>query len=326
MNKIGKIEIIYLLVFFVFLSCKKVVINPEVVELKNSNIYGFYEFENGDQWFCCQHSYENGEGTVYAVLKRNGQLSTFNNYNNHINYPSGFYWMNSDRYLYISGYELYDISVNNEVTNEYLIGISKVMEFLYFDKKKKESVFFKENGNYVSLIRYNGITVTESATQIPSNYTYFKQDKAVDTLGGIWVGGDKLRYYYNSVVKQYKLCSNKTINNLVVDEDNTVWGLEYGSLRKLENDTLRVINELNSSIPSLNFNKLRIDNNNMLWLISPEGIYRYDIINDKFENIIDGFDTYNSNFLIGGTYKGGYIIKDGQVYEIIDNKLINICI
>lgn len=162
---------------------------------------------------------------------------------------------------------------------------------------------------------------TESVNSISNNYVSALYE---DNAGNIWIGTrNGLNIYETKENRIHKYYSNKTHNSLsnnfirsvVQDNEGNMWiGTEGGGLNKSENNEISHLSFLHFRNNPNNLNtishdivlSLYIDNSNILWIGTLQGIDKLDLKDKKFRVLRKTNDINSTNLLdnvIASIYK-----------------------
>lgn len=322
---------IYNIIFFT--SCQKEFIEIKPMSINEISINKFYEFENGDKWF--------GSGLNTFFYINNKDTLIFNDFFNFskgnnftinsqdiaiYSYSTGKY-LGCENYYGENYYFIFDFAAykNRNFTFKYVSELNHC-NYLYFDKNLNTSIFYKEENNNIILYYYDGHTTTKKTTNIPSLAS--GNPIISDNNQGIWTlfwninilplqNGYYLEHYNSNGDLDKRIKTNKKASNIIIDQNGDIWGISDGNIWKLRNDSIITRNSLNLNLPTGSYTSIQTNNNN-LFLKLGSYHYRYNILNDtliKLENIDD-------KPLMGDTYQGVYIVQNGIVSEIINDKLV----
>lgn len=185
--------------------------------------------------------------------------------------------------------------------SEYPSLLNNRMDYLFEDSNERIWIL----GEYETLIKYEN---HEFTTYNESNgFTNSRADHIVeDSNGVIWIGTeDGVFSYSNNTIRQL---TRSPVNDLVIGSSDTVWVASGNVLQRINNQRVERV-EVFSDIQDSELIKLHVSQNNELWLVTKENIWKK--FGSKFvralsadllgtQNFAVFLEMINNDLLIGG--------------------------
>ncbi len=160
---------------------------------------------------------------------------------------------------------------------------------------------------------------------LPSNEVY---QVIQDDFGYIWIGCDAGLFRYDGFdFKQFKNSSQngRSISGLQLDSKNRIWCRNFnGQVFRVENDSLRLISEVNQNTSNNNF---AVDSNCNAWIVCKNRLIQYNefgkkiktlpIPNSRDENsLIVDIVFYKNELYLSQSGFGIYLLKNSKLQQL----------
>jgi ligand-binding sensor domain-containing protein len=175
-------------------------------------------------------------------------------------------------------------------------------------------------------------------SNLPANWV---RGLAIDDSSNIWIGtfqggggGGLAKFDGNNWTVFNTLNSGlpeDRIMSLVIDKNDHKWiGTWGGGLIKYDGENWEIFNALNSGLPEDWVYSITIDNNDAIWIGTSEGLAKYDGANwaswvpsnsilPYDYNYITALASDHSGIIWVGTYSGGLVRIDGEVWTVFNS-------